>query len=223
MDSGALFRVVATPYCQAVMLEDWDAAPGRFFVDYRSRHGMTTVIGNGVIEEFRTISGPILLAPANIIGGVYDAGMLLADARDIEAPIDQGWPPLTIGVDVDAPVMSAGWKDELIGALRSGTNAGEFGLWESRRREISIDKVTVQILQCTLADRAVATIIVTDAGLLPQQLGRLADTDSAAFTVAVATGNRLPRVQHGELHMANVVAESTLHSITESLRQFFRE
>lgn len=223
MNSGDLMRIVTTPYCQVVMLEDWDAPPGRFFVDYRSRHGLTTVIGNGVIEEFRTLSGPILLSPAKIIGGVYDAGMLLADERDVEAPIDQGWPPLTIGVDVDAPVMQAGWKDELIDALQSGTNVGEFGLWGSRLREISVDQIKVNILQCTLAGRAVATIIVTDAGLLPQQLGRLADTDTAAFTVAVATGNRMARVQNGELHVADVVSESTLHSITDSLQQFFRE
>lgn len=223
MHSGALLRVVTTPYCQAVMLESWDAPPGRFFVDYRARHGYTAVIGNGVIDEFRTISGPILIAPAKIIGGVYDAGMLLADERDVELPIDQGWPPLTIGVAVAAPAMQDGWEAGLLAVMQGAHNSDEFGLWQSRLRATGDDKVKVEVLQCALGGRPVATVIVTNASLLPQQLGCLVDTDDADMTVAVATGNRLPRVAGGEMHAVDVVGESTLRSITQQLRALFRE
>lgn len=205
------------------MLEDWDAPPGRFFVDYRARHGFTTLVGNGVIEEYRTLSGPILLAPAAIVGGVYDAGMLLADERDVEAPLDQGWPPLTIGLDVAAPRLPEGWKSGVLAVMQGKTSSAEFSLWESRLREFSVAEFVVQVLQCTVAAQLAVTIVVTNAPLLPQQLGRLADVDNAAMTVAVATGNRLPRVQEGELHVTNVVAESTLHAITTGLQQLLRE
>lgn len=223
MAGDELFRLVSTNFCQAVMLEEWDAPPGRFFVDYRARHGLTSVLGNGVAEEFRTISGPILLAPAGIIGGVYDAGMRLADERDAEAPLDQGWPPLTIGVDVKAPVLETGWKFSLLEALMGNATSVEFGLWDSRRRDLEVGGNRVGILQCAAAGVPAATVIVTDAALLPQQLGRLVDTDQAALTVAVATGNRLPRVDDGDLHHVEVAAEATVQAMAQAIRWALRE
>jgi hypothetical protein len=97
MNKPSLFRMLDLPWCQAFLLENWNAAPGRFFVGYQVSGNFSALLGHGVVDEFRTISGPLLLAPADSIGGIYDAGMRLADARDVEAPIDQGWPPLTIG------------------------------------------------------------------------------------------------------------------------------
>jgi hypothetical protein len=223
MDSGELMQVVSTPFCQAIMLEPWNAAPGRWLVDYRARHGSTGIIGNGVVEEYRTISGPILLAPQRTIGGAYDAGMLLADERDVEAPIDQGWPPLTIGMEVAAPILPDDWKAVLVRAIQSSTADADFGLWENRLRRIAVGGINVQVLQSTIDHKLMTTIIVTDAGLLPQQLTRLVDTDNAPVTVAVATGNRLPRVADGELHVVEVAAESTVLKIAAGLRRLFSE
>lgn len=223
MAGDALFRLVSTEFCQAVMLEEWNAPPGRFFVDYRARHGLTSVLGNGVAEEFRTISGPILLAPAGIIGGVYDAGMRLADERDVEAPLDQGWPPLTIGVDVKAPPLQADWKRRLVETLQSRQASEDFGLWSSRERDIDAGEHRIRILQCAAAGVPAATVIVTDAALLPQQLGRLVDTDHAAMTLAVATGNRLPRVEDGDLHHVEVAAEATVQAMVQAIRWALRE
>ena len=223
MSNDKLMQVVNTSFCQAVMLEPWNAEPGRLFVDYRARHGHTALIGNGVVEEFRTISGPILLAPEGIMGGVYDTGMLLADERDVEAPIDQGWPPLTIGINVAAPTMPRDWKAVLVQAMQRPAAGVQFQLWDYRLRRIEVGDIVVEVLQCSTNGEPVATIIVTNAGLLPQQLGRLVDTDDAPVTVAVATGNRLPRVADGELHVADVVAEAKLLAIAAGLRRLFRE
>ena len=220
--SSGLLQLVATPFCQAVMLERWNAERGRFFVDYRVRHGLASVIGTGVIDEFHTISAPIFIAPAGIIGGVYDAGMRLADERDVEAPIDQGWPPLTIGVDVAAPAMPHDWKRALVAALQAGESSGAFGLWKNRSQSIRIGASTVEVLRCFVKDEPAVTVIVTNAALLPQQLGRLADTDHAAMTVAVATGNRLPFVEGGELHAANAASEAQLQAIAARLKQLFK-
>lgn len=221
MHDDSLFRIVELPYCQALMLEEWNAAPGRFFVAYRARHGFTSMLGHGVVDEFRTISGPVLLAPAAIIGGIYDTGMRLADLRDVEAPIDQGWPPLTIGIDVGPQRKPADWRKQMLRAIRENTSAGSAG-WDSRRREVSIDGVKLQSVQCSVAARAAATIVVTDAPMLPEQLARLADTDGAPITVAVSTGNRLPRLQDGELHDVGAVSESRLDAVVRSLEKLLR-
>jgi len=209
MGKESLVQLVDLPFCQAMMLEQWDAAPGRFFAAYRARHGFTCLLGNGVVDEYRTISAPILLAPAAIVGGIYDAGMRLADLRDVEAPIDQGWPPLTIGIDVKAPDRNEQWRDDMRSALQSGSGKGS-PPWENKRRSSAADQYKIQSVKCVLGGRTVACIIVTDAPMLPEQLDRLADTGDSPITVAVSVGNRLPRVQNGEWHEVDVISEQVL-------------
>jgi len=217
MNSGDLFRVVELPFCQAVMLENWNAAPGRFFTAYRAHRDFTALLGHGVVDEFQTISGPILLAPAAIIGGIYDAGMRLADARDIEAPIDQGWPPLTIGVDVKAPDRPDNWRERMLGAIQSETSAGA-APWISELSDAIVDTHRIRTMRCSVGERVLASIIVTDAPMLPEQLERLADTNDSPVTVAVATGNRLSRVKAGELHEVDVVSVRQLDAIVRAGR-----
>jgi hypothetical protein len=214
----ALFRVVATPYCQALLFEPWDAAPGRFIAVYQTRGAFTAMLGNGVVEEFRTISGPILLAPASTIGGVYDAGMRLADARDLEAPIDQGWPPLTIGIDVAAPEWPDNWTAQFLEAIRQEESIGE-APWRHAVKTASSGDYRLQRLHCRIGGAPAATIVATDAPLLPQQLQRLSDLGDAPVTVAVALGNRLPRVEVNELQQLNVVSERTLALLVASARR----
>jgi hypothetical protein len=213
-----LFKVVTTPYCQALMFERWDAAPGRFFAALRTRGTFTALLGHSVVEEFRTISGPILLAPAATIGGLYDAGMRLADARDLEAPIDQGWPPLTIGIDVAAPARPDNWIAGFLDAIRQQKNTGT-APWKHNVRTAHAGDYRLQRLHCLSDRERAATIIVTDAPLLPQQLQRLADCGDAPITVAVALGNRLPRVEVSELQRIDAVSEQTLAALVASARR----
>ena len=221
MSGTALFQTVELPYCQLVMPEIWNAPRGRFFVAYRARHGFTSIAGNGVVDEFRTISGPVLLTPSALLGGIYDAGMLLAEERHVEAPIDTGWPPLTIGLDAPAPAMNADWRQEFIEAAQAQQSRGNVP-WESTRRNVAVDALSIDVLQCSIGGNPAATVIASDAPLLPAQLTRLADQDDAPISVAVSTGNRLPYVEGGELHSVEVVPESRLAELTSGLRELLR-
>jgi L-aminopeptidase/D-esterase-like protein len=222
MTSAGLLRLVELSYCQVVMLEPWDAARGRFFVGYRTRHGFSSLLGNGVVDEFRTISGPILVAPTSLLGGIYDAGLRLAENRDVEAPIDSGWPPLTVGVDIPAPRLETGWAEQLLAAIREQRSRAS-APWQTHRDSVAVDGESADLLQCRLAGQAAATLIVTDAPLLPAQLERLADLDNAPVTVVVSTGNRLPYVEAGELHNVDIASEARLLRLAQAIGQRLRE
>jgi len=214
MNKRSLLRHIDLPFCQALMLEEWDAPPGRFFVAYRAQAGFSKMLGQGVIDEFRTISAPILVSPASMIGGIYDAGMLLADERDVEAPIDQGWPPLTIGIDTPAPDRHDDWRAQLLGAMKSQKTVGK-PPWSNKHRTAKAGEYQADILSCETSNGIAAQFIVCNAPLLPQQLQRLADIGNAPISVAVSTGNRLPRVSDGILHDVDVVSESQLNGIVQ--------
>jgi hypothetical protein len=212
MSSQDLMQLVELPYCQAVMIEAWDATHGRFFVAYRAQGHFNRLLGQGVVDEFHTISGPILISPSSIIGGVYDAGMRLADDRDPQAPIDQGWPPLTIGIDVTAPTLGDGWQSQFLAAIKAGSNVAA-APWDSRIKSIKAGTYTVSKLSCTADGIESLACYVTDAPLLPQQLLRVAETGDALFSVAVSTGNRLPRVARGATQKIDAASEKQLLDI----------
>jgi hypothetical protein len=221
MAKRTLFTLIELPFCQAVLFENWNAAPGRFFVAYHTRGAFTALLGAGVVDEFHTISGPIMLCPSSILGGIYDAGMRLADARDIEANIDQGWPPLTVGVDVAAPARPDDWMDQLLLAMQTQTSFGK-APWRHTVRVVNSGDYGLQILQCSVARQAVVTILATDAPLLPQQLHRLADLGTAPVSIAIATGNRLPRVAVDELQQLSGISEQLLADLLATARRATR-
>ena len=218
MDKRELFQIVESPHCQAMLFERWDASPGRFFVAYRTRHGFNALLGNGVVDEFRTISGPILLAPSSMLGGVYDAGLRLADARDLEAPIDQGWPPLTVGVGVAAPDRPDNWIAQFLNAIQKQESIGS-APWTNTLIAEPCDDYCLQILKCDVDEQHAVTVIATDAPMLPQQLERLADFDMAPITVAVSVGNRLPRVSASEFQQVDVISEQQLESLVAAAQR----
>ena len=215
MRKSPLFRLLELPFCQALMFEPWNAAAGRFFVALRSRGAFSALLGNGVVEEFRTISGPVLLAPSTILGSIYDAGMQLADARDAALPIDQGWPPLTVGIDVAAPERPDDWLALLLDAIRQQKSVAS-APWQHNLQTVQAGDYRLQVLECRVAAKSSVTVIATDAPLLPQQLQRLADLGTAPISIAVALGNRLPRVAAGELQQLDVVSEQGLLSLVAS-------
>lgn len=215
MAERALFTSIELPFCQAVLFEHWNAPPGRFFVAYRTRGAFTAMLGNGVVGEFRTLSGPVLLAPAAMLGSIYDLGLRLADARDVAAELDRGWPPLTVGIDAAAPARQDDWSAQFLRALEDQDNVGK-APWQYAVRTATAGDYNLQCLQCSTRGQQAASIIVTDAPLLPQQLERLADTGSAPVTIAVSVGNRLPRVARNELQQITAVSEQTLAVLVAS-------
>jgi hypothetical protein len=171
-----------------------------------------STLGNSVVDEFRTISGPILITPSAMLGGVYDVGLHLADARNPGLPIDQGWPPLTVGIDVATPEKPADWKERLLRAIRRQESDGS-AAWTNESFTGRSEDYRLQVLQCHVADVHAVTVIATDAPMLPQQLERLADTDTASLTIAVSVGNRLPRVAADTFHQVDVLSEQQLGSL----------
>jgi len=222
MTNQTLTTLVELPYGTVVMLEPWNAPRGRFYVGYRTRHGFASLLGNGVVDEFRTISGPVFIAPTEQIGGMYDAGMLLADRRDIEAPIDTGWPPLTIGIDVPSPARPDDWQDVLLNAVVSEQSDGD-APWSTYRQVLDNDGGRTEILRCIVGARTVATLLVTELPLLPAQLERLADADDAPVTVAISIGNRLPYVEGGEMHDVVVSSDADLQGLVSATAEAIRQ
>jgi hypothetical protein len=212
MRKSELIQVAESQHCQAMLFEDGDAGPGRFFVAYRSRHGFNAMLGNSVVDEFRTISGPILIAPSSMLGAVYDVGLRAADTRDPALPIDQGWPPLTVGIDVATPEMPNDWKEQLLKAIRQ-QESDSSATWTNKTFSWHSDDYRLQVLECHVAEDHAVTVVATDAPMLPQQLGRLADIDTAPLTIAVSVGNRLPRVAANVFHQVEVISEQQLSSL----------
>ena len=55
--------------------------------------------GVQVIEEFETISAPLIFAPLSELGAVYDAALTWSFGRDKDLALGSGWPPIVIGFD----------------------------------------------------------------------------------------------------------------------------
>lgn len=60
--------------------------------------------GVQVIDEFETMSGPVLLSDTTSLGETYDAALTMAFARNADLEIGSGWPPVAIGLDMLIPV-----------------------------------------------------------------------------------------------------------------------
>lgn len=213
-----MFKRIETPYCLAVMTEAWNAPPGRYFLAYRSRHGYRALIGNGVVDEFRTTSAPLFVCPTALLGKIYDAGMALADRRDVEAPLDLGWPPLCMGLDGIDVELPESWRDEFLDTL-TGSREGSAVSWPVKAGSAAVGDYEVEVLTCGgdgPADRV--RIVGTTAPLLPGQLERLADTDDSALTVAIATGNRVVRADNAKPQTIQAATEKTLSELVAAAR-----
>ncbi len=213
-----MFRRIETRYCMALLLEPWNAPPGRFYLAYKGRHGFRSVIGNGVVDEFRTTSAPLFICPTALLGKVYDAGMLLADRRDIEAPLDLGWPPFCMGLKLAAPELPGDWQAQFLDVL-TGVVIGDPVSWPVSTASAMLGTYQLEIIRCgghSAADQV--TVIGTDAPLLPGQLERIADVDASGLTVAIATGNRIVRNETNRPQEIAVVSEEVLNSLVLGTR-----
>jgi hypothetical protein len=205
-----LLRRVALPWVTALLVEPADAPAGRWYAAVRGEGDGPKVLGLGVLEEFGTISSPILLAPRSVLGEVYDAGIALAHRRDAELPLDAGWPPLVVGLDLPAPELPPDAEERLLAALAAGDGT-----------ETPPATTTVEVAGHRLETVRFpgATVVATDAPLLPRQLAALAAA-AAPFAVAVATGNRVRAADGGRTVEVRVAAQATVAGLVEAVRRF---
>lgn len=217
-----LFRALNLPFCRVLMLEAWNAPPGRYFLAYRARHGYRWLMGHPVVDEFATLSSAIFIAASPLLGKIYNAGLSLGHRRDAEMGIDLGWPPFCIGLDEAAAPLPADWEKQLLGAvtqpaeISDGASASQFRAGKSAGFDIE---------RWHFGDRArelQITVLATSAPLMPAQLGRLAELDNSPLTVAVATGNRVTRQEQGRPQELRAVSEAQLAELAATVRTMLR-
>ncbi len=63
--------------------------------------------GVQVIDEFETMSGPVMISAVSSLGATYDAALTMAFERSADLDIGSGWPPVVIGLDAAIPVRAA--------------------------------------------------------------------------------------------------------------------
>lgn len=208
----SMLKVVSLPFCQVVMLDEWNASASRYFVAYQARADARFILGHPVVDEFATLSSPIFLTPRPLLGKIYNAGISLGHLRDAEMALDLGWPPLCIGVDQPAPRQPADWEHQLLQALQRPVdlNRGQepMGSLESARFE------THQLERYHWAN---ATVVAVSAALLPRQLNRVCEAVEAPIAVAVALGNRVGRSSKAVPQSVTAVSEKKLGKIIESI------
>ncbi len=216
-EAAAILGHAVLPFCHAVLTEPWDAPAGRRFLAYRTRHGYRGLLGQGVVDEFATVSGPLFLAPEPLLGKLYDAGLALGVRRDPELPIDAGWPPFCAALDTPAPALPPRWDVELSDALRRPAWHLPETSTERRAVRLAAGRHALEVLRFGSRRERRVTVLGTDAPLLPAQLARLCDLDDAGLTIALATGNRLAAAAPGTTQSVAAVAEATLATLTEAV------
>ena len=208
-----MLDVVGTPFCSVVRFEAWDAPAGRHFAAYTTRGGFRALAGHPVIDEFATLSSPILVGPRVLLGKLYDAGISLGHRRDPEMGLDLGWPPLCIGLDLSVPPLPPDWQERLLAAASQPfdpTRPPGEGVDRHQWRYASWSVERLDVAQ--------ATILATTAPLLPRQLSRMCERVDSEVVVAVATGNRLVRIPAGDSRPVHSVSETDLEGIVATLR-----
>ncbi|MEZ5331074.1 MAG: hypothetical protein R2991_03255 [Thermoanaerobaculia bacterium] len=208
-----LLRPVTLPWATALLVEPVDAPAGRWYAALRGEGDMPRVLGLGVLEEFGTLSAPILLAPRSVVGQVYDAGIALAHRRDPELPLDAGWPPLAIGLDLPAPELPEDAEARLLAALDAGEGAVE---------PPTIRSAEAAGQRLELVPFPGAVVLATEAPLLPRQLAALAAA-APPFAVAVALGNRVTAGKRGRAVDVRVASEATVTALVAATRDLIAE
>jgi hypothetical protein len=192
-----LFETISVPPFHAILIEDWNAPPHRYFIAYRILGDFRHVIGLPVIDEFATFSTPIFFGPKKYLGELYNVGITLGHQRDPEMGIDQGWPPVCAGIDTEE-TAPFGWQEQLLNAIKQRRTA-----MPPKEEEFAIKNVKIS---------AQVNIYATNAPLLPRQLKRLCQIGDARLSFAFATGNRIAG-QNGKLLTVNVASETTFEQL----------
>jgi hypothetical protein len=209
-----VLEAVVLPYCTVLLPEPIDIGRGRRFAGYHARHGYHPLIGQGVLDEFGTLSSPIWLTPAELLGKMYDFGIAFGFRRDPELPLDGGWPPVCIGLSGPAPALPPDWERELTAAIEDvRPTASEPAVGSSGR----LDRRSIGTHRLDRFRLGEVSVIETDAPLLPHQLRRLCAASSSAFTLAVAAGQRIDRSRDSEPARLTVASEATLAALASAV------
>jgi hypothetical protein len=208
-----LLEVASLPCCQALLIDAWNSPPRRYFAAYRVRGPYRWLLGHPVVDEFATISSPIFLTPRRHLGKIYNAGLSLGHRRDPEMGIDLGWPPLCVGLDLPAPPLEADWESRLLSAIEAPSPVPGGIPPEIRFQTRAVDRYQLQFL--TAKD---ATVLVTSAPLLPEQLSRLCETAPTELAVAVSIGNRLERAIEAAPQKVSSLSEESLLKLLNAAR-----
>lgn len=208
-----VLEVVTVPPCAVVLLERWDAPPGRFYAAYRTRGSFRWLLGHPVVDEFATLSSPIFVGPRALLGQLYDVGISLGHRRDAEMGLDLGWPPLCVGLDRPALELPPNWQQNLLDKITASPR---------RRRPspagVELAQVEVGDWRLERARLGEATVLGTSAPLLPRQLRRLCETASTPAVVAVATGNRLERPRDSRPAAVTALSEARFAELEVAAR-----
>ena len=214
----SLLEPIRLPYCDVLMTEAWNAPAGRYYAAFRARHGFRWMLGHVVLEEFGTLSSPLLFAPRAQLGQIYDAGITLAHRRGSELDIDMGWPPLCVGLDRPAADLPAQWQQQLLDAIVAGAPSAAPLPVQAR----AADDQQLALVRFDAAARSGGvSVLATSAPLLPAQLARLCDLDDRGLTLALATGNRVTRQSGARPQDIAVLGEARFERLAEAASELF--
>lgn len=197
-----VFDLIEVGALKAVLVEEWNAPPHRYFLAWRSLGDFRHVIGLPVVQEFATFSSPIFFSPVPLLGKIYNAGLTLGHGRSHDMDIDMGWPPLCIGVEGASPDLPENWETKLLDGIKSPAGKG------------NAQEVDGYLLQAIEAGQT--SVYATNAPLLPRQLLRLCQISKLPFSVAFATGNRITRQKNATPVQLQAVSESQLQKLIAS-------
>jgi hypothetical protein len=187
-----LFNEISVPPFTALLIENWNATPHRYFLAYRTLGNFRHVLGLPVVDEYATFSTPIFFGPIPLLGQLYNVGITLGHQRDPEMGLDQGWPPICVGIESDQ-LAKPGWEEQLLSAIKNERPKEDQDLYQSVR----IGNVDV---------------FASKTPLLPRQLRRICQISKMSFAIAFSTGNRISG-KKGKLLNIEVASEREVDNI----------
>ena len=202
-----LFHLISLGPFRAIRIGRWNEPPGRYFLSYECKNDFRDVLGQSVIDEFATFSGPILFGPAPILGNLYNVGISLGHLRDPDMSIDTGWPPLCVGTKDTVGGLPANWEEELLNALQQANEEFASGLKE-------VEGFLIQSVR--IGD---ISLFATNAPLLPKQLKRICQVSRLPLSLSFSTGNRLTRQKKGESLSVTAVSEAILTRLKSAFEE----
>lgn len=192
-----LFEIVSVRPFYAILVEPWNAPAHRYFLAYQVLGDFRHVIGLPVVDEFSSFSTPIFFGPKHLLGKLYNVGITLGHQRNPEMPLDQGWPPICVGMDSNESA-DPDWEDQLLMAIQKRS---------TKTPETNVARFEIQ--QSKIGD---TEIFATSAPLLPRQLQRLCQISKSPLVFAFSTGNRITG-QDGKLLTVQVASEATFEQL----------
>ncbi len=200
-----VFDLIEVGSLKALLVEEWNAPPHRYFLAWHSLGDFRHVMGLPVVQEFATFSSPILFGPAPLLGKIYNAGITLGHNRSPDMDIDMGWPPLCIGVESQSSDLPENWETKLLERIKSSKENGNAQ---------EVDGYLLQTIEI-----GQTSVYATNAPLLPRQLLRICQISKSPFSIAFATGNRVTRREDGTPVQIQAVSESVLGKLLEAFKK----